>query len=99
VIRLWSFVSYVMLGPQRRFLVPPPHDVIQVGFFQLDNLRDLLTALWLSTKVACIGLAIAIALGAGRQASPSGRTVGSAPYHGEPAVLWAAAIATRLLAG
>jgi hypothetical protein len=41
----------------------PPHDVIQVGFFQLDNLRDLLTALWLSTKVAFIGLAIAIALG------------------------------------
>jgi ABC-type nitrate/sulfonate/bicarbonate transport system permease component len=57
----------------------PPHDVIQVGFFQLDNLRDLLTALWLSTKVAFIGLAIAIALGAGREASPSGRTVGSAP--------------------
>jgi NitT/TauT family transport system permease protein len=63
VIGVWYGVSYVLLDPQRRFLVPPPHAVVQVSFFEPDNLRELLTALWLSTKVAFIGLAIAIALG------------------------------------
>ncbi|HEX6677034.1 MAG TPA: ABC transporter permease [Actinomycetes bacterium] len=63
VIGLWYFVSYVLLDPQRRFLVPPPHAVIQVSFFDLDNLEELMAALWLSTKVAFLGLAIAIVIG------------------------------------
>jgi NitT/TauT family transport system permease protein len=63
VIAVWYGVSYVLLDPQRRFLVPPPHAVIQVSFFDPDSLMELLTALWLSTRVAFTGLAIAIALG------------------------------------
>lgn len=88
MIGLWYFVSYVMLDPQRR--VPPPHDVIQVSFFQLDNLRDLLTGLWLSTKVAFIGLAIAIALGRAVKRHLQGelwdplRTTASPPCCGQP---------------
>jgi NitT/TauT family transport system permease protein len=63
VLSLWYAVSYLLLDPQRRFLVPPPHEVIRVSFFDPFNLRELLGALWLSTRIAFIGLAIAIVIG------------------------------------
>jgi len=63
VVGLWYAVSYLLLDPQRRFLVPPPHEVIRVSFFDPFNLRELLGALWLSTRIAFIGLAIAIVIG------------------------------------
>jgi NitT/TauT family transport system permease protein len=63
VIGLWYGVSYVLLSAQRRFLVPPPHDVIQVAFLDRLNLEELLGALWLSTRVALIGLVIATIIG------------------------------------
>jgi NitT/TauT family transport system permease protein len=63
VIGLWYGVSYLLLDPRRRFLVPPPHDVIRVSFFDPFNLRELLGALWLCTRIAFIGLAIAIVIG------------------------------------
>ena len=63
VLGLWYAVSYLLLDPQRRFLVPPPHEVIRVSFFDPFNLRELLGALWLSTRIAFIGLAIAIVIG------------------------------------
>lgn len=59
----WYFVSYRLLSEDRRFLLPPPHDVIRVSFFDSLNRTDILKALWLSTWVAALGLAIAIALG------------------------------------
>jgi NitT/TauT family transport system permease protein len=63
VLGVWYGVSYLLLDPQRRFLVPPPHDVVQVSFFDPFNLQELLEALWLSTRVAFTGLAVAIAIG------------------------------------
>jgi NitT/TauT family transport system permease protein len=63
VIAIWYGVSYLLLDPLRRFLVPPPHAVIQVAFLDPANLQELLTALWLSTKVAFVGLLVAIVLG------------------------------------
>jgi NitT/TauT family transport system permease protein len=63
MIGIWYGVSYLLLDPDRRFLVPPPHDVIQVAFLDPDNLQELLAALWLSTKVAFIGLFVAILVG------------------------------------
>jgi NitT/TauT family transport system permease protein len=62
-IAVWYGVSYLLLDPQRRFLVPPPHEVVKVSFLDPLNLRELLDALWLSTRVAFTGLAIAIVLG------------------------------------
>ena len=56
-------VSYLLLDPDRRFLVPPPHEVVRVGFLDPDNLEELLDALWLSARVAFLGLAIAIVIG------------------------------------
>jgi NitT/TauT family transport system permease protein len=60
---LWYFVSYGLLTADRRFLVPPPHAVVQVAFLDTVNLAELLDALWLSTEVAMVGLGIAIVLG------------------------------------
>jgi NitT/TauT family transport system permease protein len=63
VLGIWYGVSYLLLDPQRRFLVPPPHEVVKVSFLDPYNLKELLDALWLSTRVAFIGLLIATVLG------------------------------------
>ncbi len=63
VIGIWYGVSYLLLDPDRRFLVPPPHAVVQVSFLDPLNLKELLDALWLSARVAFVGLAIAIVIG------------------------------------
>jgi NitT/TauT family transport system permease protein len=61
---IWLFVSYVMLEEQQRFLLPPPQDVVKVGFLDWDNLHAILvTGLLPTTQVAMTGLAIAIVLG------------------------------------
>ena len=63
VIGVWYLISYGMLSEQRRFLLRPPHQVLQVGFLDTDNFGDILQSLWSSTKVAMIGLSISIVLG------------------------------------
>jgi NitT/TauT family transport system permease protein len=63
VIGLWYAVSYLLLTQDRRFLVPPPHWVVQVGFLDWFNLQELLDALLLSARVAFLGLGIAIVVG------------------------------------
>ena len=60
---IWYLISYGLLEPRRRFLLRPPHQVVQVGFLDWDNFSDILESLWSSTKVAMIGLAIAICIG------------------------------------
>jgi NitT/TauT family transport system permease protein len=59
----WYYVSYVVLDPRRRFLLKPPHEVLQVGFLDWGNFSEILGGLWVSTKVAVVGLLIAIAIG------------------------------------
>jgi len=63
VIAAWYFVTYVLLDPDRRFLLPPPQDVITIGFQDQANLREVLNGLWATTQVALAGLAISIVIG------------------------------------
>jgi NitT/TauT family transport system permease protein len=63
MICIWLFISYVLLEPRRRFLMPPPQEVVRVGFLDARNLNEILTALWSTTQVAVVGLAVAIAIG------------------------------------
>lgn len=63
VVAGWYAVSYLLLDPKRRFLLKPPHEVVQNGFLNWSALSEMLSALWSSTKVAMIGLVIAIAIG------------------------------------
>jgi NitT/TauT family transport system permease protein len=62
-IGFWYLVSYVLLNPDRRFLVPPPQEVIQKAFLEPDVRTELLEALGLTTSMAMAGLAIAIVAG------------------------------------
>jgi NitT/TauT family transport system permease protein len=63
LLGVWYFMSYVVLAPRRRFLLPAPHDVVQVGFLDAGNLGEMLDGLYWSARVAVIGLAISIVLG------------------------------------
>ena len=63
LIGLWYVISYVILEPHRRFLLQPPHQVLDTGFLDWGNYSRILTALWNSTQVALIGLGIAISIG------------------------------------
>ena len=63
IIGMWYFVSYVVLDEGRRFLLRPPHQVIQVGFLEWENFSEILSGLWSSTRVALIGLTISIVIG------------------------------------
>jgi NitT/TauT family transport system permease protein len=62
-IGAWYAVSYLLLNPQQRFLLPPPHRVIAVGFADWENLRAVLEALLGTAIVALLGLAIAVVVG------------------------------------
>jgi NitT/TauT family transport system permease protein len=56
-------VSYLILSPDRRWLLPPPHDVVKNGLLNGRNLHDQLNALWDTAQVSLTGLAIAFAIG------------------------------------
>ncbi|MGW1025321.1 ABC transporter permease [Streptomyces sp. NPDC002577] len=62
-IGVWYAVSYLLLTPERRFLVPPPHQVLNVAFLDWARLEPMLLALSLTAQVALVGLVIAAALG------------------------------------
>lgn len=63
MIGIWLAISYVLLEPRRRFLMPPPQDVVRVGLLDPRNFSEILGALWSTTQVAIVGLAVAIAVG------------------------------------
>ena len=64
VIGVWYFMSDVVLDSSRRFLLPTPDRVISTAFFQSSNLHVLLDGLFVTFKVAIVGLAVAIGIGA-----------------------------------
>jgi NitT/TauT family transport system permease protein len=59
----WYAISLLILEPDERFLLPPPHDVVRIGFLDRANVIELMQALQLSAQVAMLGLAIAVAVG------------------------------------
>jgi NitT/TauT family transport system permease protein len=62
-IGVWYFISYVILETDRQFLVPPPHEVLNVAIFDWTHLEPMLDALALTARVALIGLLLAAAIG------------------------------------
>lgn len=63
VIGFWYLLTYVLLDPETRFLLPAPHRVVQVAFLDGGNLQDLMVSLWRTTQVAAVGLGLAIVIG------------------------------------
>jgi NitT/TauT family transport system permease protein len=62
VMGLWYLVTYVVLDPGRRFLMPAPHQVIIDGLFG-DAMPDMWEALGRTATVALTGLALAAVIG------------------------------------
>ena len=52
-----------MLDPARRFLLPPPHAVIQKGLLDPGHLGEMLGALGSTASVALSGLGLSILIG------------------------------------
>jgi NitT/TauT family transport system permease protein len=55
--------SYFLLSPGRRWLLPPPHEIVRNGLLNGRNLHQQLSALWDTAQVSLTGLAIAFAIG------------------------------------
>jgi NitT/TauT family transport system permease protein len=65
ILVIWYAVSYLLLTEQRRFLLPPPHQVFAETFGNPQLLVPMLESLAQTTMVALVGLAIAVAIGVG----------------------------------
>ena len=63
LIGIWYFISYVVLDAQRRFLMPPPHQVITDALLDPIAMGRMTVALGRSVQVAFTGLGIAIVIG------------------------------------
>ncbi len=64
----WKYLPVLMRRdspPQfmRSILLPYPHDVVKVAYLDSANLHEILSGLWLDTRLAFTGLAIAISIG------------------------------------
>jgi NitT/TauT family transport system permease protein len=62
-VGVWQLVSYVVLDPDRRFLLPPLQTVLDQSFFVSANATELLQGFWVTAYLALIGLAVSMALG------------------------------------
>ena len=63
VIGLWYLFTYFVLETDQRFYLPPPHQVIKVGFLNWRNLEQVLMGLGRTTLVTLMGFALSIAGG------------------------------------
>ena len=64
-LAVWSAVSYLVLEPRRRFLLPPPIDVLRNSLMDWTRLAPMLEALAVTAQVTLIGFAVAVIAGVG----------------------------------
>ena len=62
---IWYLLSYVVLPPSQRFLLPPPHQAFGVALSNPNVAVPMFEALWRSILVAILGLVIATVVGIG----------------------------------
>ncbi|WP_285032690.1 ABC transporter permease [Mycolicibacterium sp. lyk4-40-TYG-92] len=62
-IGLWYAVTYLVLSPSRRFLLPAPHTVLTESLLNPAHLQPMLTALGVTAKVAGIGFLFTTLIG------------------------------------
>lgn len=62
-VGLWYAMTYLVLPEGRRFLLPPPHQVLTESVLDWSKLEPMLVALALTAQVALTGLVIAVVLG------------------------------------
>ncbi|MBF6183103.1 ABC transporter permease [Nocardia otitidiscaviarum] len=59
----WYAVSLLLLAPERRFLLPPPHAVLTESLLDPATVETMLRALAVTARVALVGLLVAAVLG------------------------------------
>jgi NitT/TauT family transport system permease protein len=62
-VGLWYWLHLDGMSERRRFLVPPPHEVLDAGIANATVRGELLSGLWVTSRIAFAGLAIAAVLG------------------------------------
>lgn len=62
-VAIWYGVSYLVLAEGRQFMLPPLHQVIETSVLDPIHMEPMLDALWLSVRVAIVGLFISAFLG------------------------------------
>lgn len=64
-LAVWSAVSYLVLPPHRRFMLPPPVDVLRNSLLDWAHLQPMLVALSVTAEVTLVGFAVAVIAGVG----------------------------------
>lgn len=64
-LAVWSMVSYLVLEPRRRFMLPPPVDVLRNSLLDWTHLQPMLTALSVTAQVTFVGFVVAVVVGVG----------------------------------
>jgi NitT/TauT family transport system permease protein len=64
-IGVWYLISYQLLDADRRFLMPPPHQVLLEGILDEQARSAIMLSLRRTAVVAMTGLAVAIVIGIG----------------------------------
>ena len=62
-LAVWSAVSYLVLEPHRRFMLPPPVDVLRHSLLDWNHLQPMLAALSITAQVTLVGFAVAVVVG------------------------------------
>lgn len=60
---VWSAVSYLVLEPHRRFMLPPPVDVLRNSLLDWTHLQPMLAALSVTAQVTLVGFLVAVVVG------------------------------------
>ena len=63
IIGIWYAISYLVLDPDRQFLMPPPQSIITDALLDPIIRAEVWTGLLRTTTVALLGLAVAIVIG------------------------------------
>ena len=63
LIGIWYLISYFAFSPEQRFLLPPPHQVVEVGFLNWSNFQPILSALWVTGSVALVAFGLSTVIG------------------------------------
>jgi len=62
-VAFWYWLHHDGMSDRRRFLVPPPHEVLDASLGNATIRGELLSGLWVTSRIAFTGLAIAVVIG------------------------------------
>lgn len=62
-IAAWYLITYLVLSPERRFLLPPPHRILTQSLADWSHLKPMLEALAVTARVTALGFVIAVLFG------------------------------------